>query len=183
MFLRAVRTSALSARLSAPLLAATRTMVVKAGDSLPDVKLYENTPDNGVSIQSLFKGKKGILFGVPGAFTPGCSKTHLPGYVEKFDQLKSKGVDVIACMAVNDPFVMEAWGQKHGANGKIRMLADTRADLTKALGVEMDATPALGNVRCRRFALIIEDNVIKAAQIEEGGGLSCSLAENIMEKL
>lgn len=158
-------------------------MSVKAGDSLPDVKVFEGDPSNGFSIRSVFEGKKGVLFGVPGAFTPGCSKTHLPGYVQRHDELKAKGIDVLACVAVNDPFVMAAWGKDQNTEGKVRMLADTKAELTKALGVELDAADALGNTRCRRFALVVEDNVVKAAQIEEGGALTCSLAENIIDQL
>ncbi|EGD75441.1 peroxiredoxin V protein [Salpingoeca rosetta] len=161
-----------------------RTMAsqVKVGDSLPDIKVSEG-PGNDFSIRSLFDGKKGILFGVPGAFTPGCSRTHLPGYVQRHDDLKAKGYDVLACVAVNDPFVMEAWGKDQKVDGKVRMLSDTCAELTKALGLELDAVERLGNVRCRRFALVIDDNVVKAAQIEEGGAMTCSLAENVIDLL
>merc|ERR1712070_558796 len=108
----------------------SRAMSVKVGDSLPDVKVFENAPDNGFSIRSIFEGKKGVLVGVPGAFTPTCSKSHLPSFVEKRDELKAKGIDVVACMSVNDPFVMEAWGRDQNATDKVRMLADTRAELT-----------------------------------------------------
>eukprot|EP01147_Barroeca_monosierra_P007710 gene7710-9916_t len=171
-----------------------RTMSVKIGDSLPDVKVFENTPANGFSIRSVFEGKKGVLFGVPGAFTPGCSKTHLPGYIQRSDDMKAKGIEVLACIAVNDPFVMEGWGRDQKVDGKVRMLADTKGDLTKALGLELDAVDALGNVRCRRFALLVNDNIVQvlltqqhqfqqAAQLEEGGAMTCSLAENIIDLL
>ena len=91
---------------------------MQAGDALPDVTLFENSPGEKVNLRDLFAGKKGILFGVPGAFTPGCSKTHLPGYVENYDKLKAAGAEVVACVAVNDPFAMAAWGEVHGAGGK-----------------------------------------------------------------
>merc|ERR1711875_198991 len=107
------------------------TMVV-VGDKMPSVSLAENNPDSKVDISELCAGKKIVIFGVPGAFTPGCSKTHLPGYVEKADEIKSHGVDLIVCLAVNDPFVMAAWGQAHKADGKIMMLADTSAEFAKA---------------------------------------------------
>merc|ERR1719347_1323594 len=102
---------------------------------------------NKVNLAELCKGKKVVVFGVPGAFTPGCSKTHLPGYVSKADEIKGKGVDEIVCLAVNDPFVMEAWGQNQNATGKVRMLADTGATLTKALELDLDLSAVLGSVR------------------------------------
>lgn len=110
------------------------SMPIKAGDKLPNVDLFEGSPANKVNASQLFAGKKGVLFAVPGAFTPGCSKTHLPGYVEQADAIKAKGVDVIACVAINDPFVMEAWGKDQGADGKVTMLADTSGAFTKAVG-------------------------------------------------
>ena len=113
---------------------------VAVGDKLPSVVLYENSPDGKVELVSLCAGKKVVIFGVPGAFTPGCSKTHLPGYVAAAADLKAGGVDEIVCVSVNDPFVMEAWGKDQSAGGKVRMLADTTADLTKALGLELDLT-------------------------------------------
>ena len=120
---------------------------IAVGDKLPNVVLYENSPDGKVELVPLCAGKKVVIFGVPGAFTPGCSNTHLPGYVAAADKLKTKGVDEIVCVSVNDPFVMEAWGKDQSAGGKVRMLADTTADLTKALGLELDLTAVLGNVR------------------------------------
>ena len=121
---------------------------IAVGDKLPNVVLYENSPDGKVELVPLCAGKKVVIFGVPGAFTPGCSNTHLPGYVAAADKLKTKGVDEIVCVSVNDPFVMEAWGKDQSAGGKVRMLADTTADLTKALGLELDCHIAvLGNVR------------------------------------
>ena len=104
-----------------------------------------------MNLSELCAGKKVVVFGVPGAFTPGCSKTHLPGYVARAEELKGKGVDEIVCVAVNDPFVMEAWGKARGAEGKVRMLADAGCQLTRALGLEFDLTDVLGAVRCKRW--------------------------------
>jgi peroxiredoxin 5 len=121
---------------------------------------------------------------VPGSWTPGCSATHLPGYVANAEKIKAKGVDEIVCLSVNDPFVHSAWGKAHGADGKVRMLADTNADLTKALGVEIDLTKALGSVRSKRYSAIIEDGVFKTFNVEpDGTGLTCSLAEPILKDL
>jgi len=159
-------------------------MVIKIGDKLPAVTLFEGDPGTKIEVPDLFAGKKGILFGVPGAFTPGCSKTHLPGYVGKADEIKGNGIDVIACVSVNDPFVMGAWGQAHKADGKVMMLADTKADFARATGLEVDLKDVLGTVRCKRFAMIIEDGVVKDLQIEpDGTGMTCSLVENIITKL
>lgn len=130
-----------------------------------------------------FKGKKGVLFGVPGAFTPGCSKTHLPGYVANYEKLKAAGAEVVACVAVNDVFVQDAWGREHGAEGKVRMLADPRAELAKALDIELDLTDLLGSKRLTRFSAVIEDGVIKTFNLEEGGALACSLAPDIIKQL
>ncbi|ELU12078.1 hypothetical protein CAPTEDRAFT_147986 [Capitella teleta] len=144
----------------------------------------EGTPSDKVSLSDLFKGKKGIVFAVPGAFTPGCSKTHLPGYVEMFDQLKAKGAEVIACVAVNDPFVMAAWGKAHNAEGKIRMLADPAGEFTKAVDMEIDLSSALGNVRSQRYSLVIEDGKVTHVNAEpDGKGLTCSLVNEVVSQL
>eukprot|EP01097_Dermamoeba_algensis_P002841 TRINITY_DN2127_c0_g1_i1.p1 TRINITY_DN2127_c0_g1~~TRINITY_DN2127_c0_g1_i1.p1 ORF type:complete len:184 (-),score=49.97 TRINITY_DN2127_c0_g1_i1:42-524(-) len=157
---------------------------VKVGDRVPSVTLYENTPANGVNLDELLKGKKVVIFAVPGAFTPGCSRTHLPGYIRDYDLLKKKGVDEIVCVSVNDPFVMHAWGEVNQVGNKIRMLADTTAELTKALGVELDATKGLGNIRSKRYSMIVEDGVIKAFNLEpDGGGLTCSLSNELLSLL
>ena len=158
---------------------------MQIGDSLPDTQLDELVGGEiqKVTLPELFKGKKGIVFGVPGAFTPGCSKTHLPGYIADYDKLKEAGAEIIVCISVNDPFVTGAWGDAHGAEGKVRMLADPRAELTKALGFEFDASGALGNVRCRRFSAVVDDNVLKSVNLEEGGGMTCSLANQILDQL
>jgi len=159
-------------------------MVIKIGDKLPAVALFEGDPGTKIQMPDLFVGKRGILFGVPGAFTPGCSKTHLPGYVGKADEIKGNGIDLIVCVSVNDPFVMGAWGQAHKADGKVMMLADTKADFARATGLDVDLKDVLGSVRCKRFAMIIDDGIVKDLQIEpDGTGMTCSLVENMMTKL
>jgi len=157
---------------------------IKEGDQFPNVKLYENLPTNVVNTEDILKGKKVIVFGVPGAYTPGCSKTHLPGYVSDYQKFKDKGVDSIVCVAVNDPFVMEAWGISHNVEDKVRMLADTHGDLAKALGIVLDAEGMLGNKRMKRFSMIVEDGIVKVFNLEpDGGGLTCSLSNNLLSKL
>eukprot|EP00929_Paragymnodinium_shiwhaense_P108177 TRINITY_DN74502_c0_g1_i1.p2 TRINITY_DN74502_c0_g1~~TRINITY_DN74502_c0_g1_i1.p2 ORF type:complete len:195 (+),score=78.32 TRINITY_DN74502_c0_g1_i1:61-645(+) len=145
--------------------APTRSLVARRaaeGDALPSVDVDEGKPGETVNIAELYKGKKGILFAVPGAFTPTCSEKHLPGYLEQAEELKAAGAEVIACVSVNDPFVMAAWGKQQEAESKgIRMLADTKTELTKALDMELDATSKLGNIRSQRYAMLIEDGKIK----------------------
>merc|ERR1719153_1334186 len=154
---------------------------VAVGDKIPSVDLFEGSPENKVNLADLCAGKKVVVFGVPGAFTPGCSKTHLPGYVSRAEELKGKGVDEIVCVAVNDPFVMEAWGKDQGAEGKVRMLADTCGDLTKALELELDLSAVLGNVRSKRFSMVVEDGKVTKLNVEpDGTGLTCSLADRII---
>jgi len=172
---------------------ATRTLVtscicnapVKPGDKIPSEPVFEGSPANKVNLAELFgKSKKGILFAVPGAFTPTCSKSHLPGFVEKADALKAKGVDLIVCVSVNDPFVMEAWGKAHNATGKIRMLADPSGAFTKAIDMELDLSKVLGNIRSKRYSLVIENGVVKKANIEpDGAGATCSLAPEILNQV
>ncbi|CAL1170498.1 unnamed protein product [Cladocopium goreaui] len=146
------------------------------GDSLPSIEVDEGKPGEVVNVAELFKGtdaighfanagaassgKKGVLFAVPGAFTPTCSEKHLPGYIEKAEDLKAAGAEVVACVSVNDAFVMKAWGQQQKAEGKVRMLADAKCELTKALGMELDASAKLGNIRSERYAMIIDDGKI-----------------------
>lgn len=132
----------------------------------------------------LFKGKKVVLFSVPGAFTPACSATHLPGFVAQADAIKAKGVDTIACMAVNDVFVMSAWGNEHGAGDKVQMLADGNADYTKALGLELDASGFGMGTRGERFALVVEDGVVKQVHREAAASdVKASSAENVLANL
>jgi 2-Cys peroxiredoxin 5 len=153
---------------------------IKAGDAVPSVDLFEGAPDKKVNLAELTKSGKHIVFGVPGAFTPGCSKTHLPGYVSSAEKLKASGIKEIVCVAVNDPFVMAAWGENQNASGKVRMLADTTGALAKALDLELDLSAVLGSVRCKRFSLVIEDGKVTEANLEpDGTGLTCSLADKI----
>lgn len=158
---------------------------IKPGDKLPSVPVFENSPANKVNLAELFgQAKKGIIFGVPGAFTPGCTKTHLPGFVENAAALKAKGVDIIACVSVNDPFVMEAWGQLQKATGKIRMFADPSGAFTKAMDMELDLSGALGTIRSKRYSVLIEKGVVKKVNVEpDGAGLTCSLAPEILKQV
>jgi len=159
----------------------TRMAPVAVGDKIPSVNLFENDPGTKVNLSEVCAGKKVVVFGVPGAFTPGCSKTHLPGYVSRAGELKGAGVDEIVCVSVNDPFVMAAWGKDQNADGKVRMLADTSAELTKALELELDLSAVLGSVRSKRFSMLVEDGTISKLNVEpDNTGLTCSLAENII---
>ena len=158
--------------------------LVKIWDKLPNVKLFENTPDNIINTEQLLVGKRVVIFGVPGAFTPGCSKTHLPGYVQDFEKYKNKGIDIIACVSVNDPFVMQAWGEAHNVGDKIRMLADTHGDLSRELGVVLDSEPFFGHKRMQRFSMVINDGTVELFNIEaDGTGLTCSLSNGILNKI
>lgn len=158
-------------------------MSIEPGQSVPSATLHEGSPANTVDPAKIFAKGKHLLFAVPGAFTPGCSKTHLPGYIADYDALKAKGVDSIACLGVNDAFVMAAWGEAQGATGKIRMLADPLAEFTKAIGLDVDAA-VLGGTRSKRYAMVIEDGKVTHLQVEpDGFGLSCSLAPSIAEVL
>ncbi|MCX8072543.1 MAG: peroxiredoxin [Candidatus Binatia bacterium] len=161
-------------------------MAIKVGDRLPlHLKLKEMT-DNGprdVSLEEIFKGKKVVLFAVPGAFTPTCSAKHLPGFIEKADEIKAKGVDEIVCIAVNDAFVMGAWGKASGATGKVRLLADGNAEFTKAVGLELDASGFGMGLRSQRYAMIVEDGVVRELLVEPGPGLSVSSADSVLAKL
>ncbi|XP_066501688.1 peroxiredoxin-5, mitochondrial [Hoplias malabaricus] len=165
----------------------TANMPIKVGESLPAVEVQEGSPDQKVSMDQVFKGKKGVLFAVPGAFTPGCSKTHLPGFVEEADKLHSKGVQEVVCISVNDAFVMAAWGKEHGTGGKVRMLADPTGAFTAAVDLFLEKEEliqVLGNKRSKRYAMLVEDGVVKKLNVEpDGTGLTCSLASNILSEL
>ncbi len=159
-------------------------MSISVGDRLPSINLHETSPRDLVDAASLFATGKGIVFAVPGAFTPGCSKTHLPGYIADAEAFQAKGIDGIVCVAVNDAFVMQAWGEAQGAGGKVRMLADPAAAFTKAVGLDVDATGALGGVRSKRYAMVIENGVVTHLDVEpDGFGLSCSLSNALMDIL
>ncbi|XP_030373798.1 peroxiredoxin-5, mitochondrial [Scaptodrosophila lebanonensis] len=161
----------------------TVAAMVKVGDKLPSVDLFEDSPANKINSSELTSSKRVIIFGVPGAYTPGCSKTHLPGYVANADALKKEqGIDEIVCVSVNDPFVMSAWGKEHNATGKVRLLADPAAAFAKALDVTIDLPP-LGGVRSKRYSMVVENCEVKELNVEpDGTGLSCSLAQNIGKK-
>jgi peroxiredoxin (alkyl hydroperoxide reductase subunit C) len=160
-------------------------MAIQVGDTLPEGRFTVMNADGpgSDSIDDIFGGKKVVLFSVPGAFTPTCSKDHLPGFIEQADALKAKGVDTIACMAVNDVFVMDAWCQQSGAAGKVAMLADGSGVYTKALGLQLDLSDRGLGVRSMRFALVIDDKVVTQAFIEEGGAFEVSSAENVLANL
>ncbi|WP_217517677.1 peroxiredoxin [Vibrio metschnikovii] len=157
--------------------------MIKQGQSLPAATLSQLTADGMVNhnVQELFAGKKVVLFAVPGAFTPTCSEAHLPGYVVHADTFKAKGVDLIACVAVNDAFVMKAWGEVQNAS-ELLMLADGDASFTKALGLEMD-TAGFGGIRSQRYAMIIEDGVVTTLNVEEAKTFEASKAETLLALL
>ena len=159
-------------------------MTIKVGDKIPSATLTQMTAEGPkpITTDELFKGKKVVLFAVPGAFTPTCSQKHLPGFVENADALKAKGVSTIACVAVNDPFVMGAWGKDQGAGGKVRMLADGNGELAKALGLELDASGFGMGKRSKRYAIIANDGKVEQVLVDESG-LKESSAESVLSKL
>ena len=160
-------------------------MAISAGEKVPSVDVMmatENGPEKA-NAADILGGGKVALFSVPGAFTPTCSAKHLPGFVEKADELKAKGVDKIVCVSVNDAFVMDAWGKAHNVDGKVEMMADGNGDLARALDLTMDGTGFGLGERSQRFAAIIEGGVIKDIFVEEPGAFEVSSAEYILGKL
>ena len=160
-------------------------MSIKVGERMPEGKfktMSESGPKD-LSTGELFNGKKVVLFSVPGAFTPTCDAKHLPGYLGQFDALKSKGIDTVACMAVNDVFVMNAWGKASNVGGKVLMLADGNGDYSRALGLEMDGKGFGMGMRGQRFAIVVEDGVAKQVNIEAPGQFKVSAAEFILGQL
>jgi peroxiredoxin (alkyl hydroperoxide reductase subunit C) len=160
-------------------------MTIKVGDAIPSMKLMMATPDGPkeVTTEELFRGKKAVLFGVPGAFTPTCSIKHLPGYVQNAEAFAGRGVETVACVAVNDPFVMEAWARQQEAMGKVIMLADGSGTFTRAMGLELDLTARGMGVRSQRFALVAEDMKVTHLAIEPPGGFEASRAEAVLQLL
>jgi len=160
-------------------------MTIKVGDTIPSMKLMMATPEGPkeTSTDEIFKGKKVVLFAVPGAFTPTCSNRHLPGFVENADAFRAKGVDTIACIAVNDVFVMGAWGRQQGADGKLTMLADGSGAFAKAMGLELDLVGRGMGVRSQRYALTAQDGKVMYLAIEQPGGFEVSKAEEILGHL
>ncbi len=167
-------------------------MTIKVGDQLPSGVLNEfidvekegcSIGPNAFKVEDLVRGKKIVIFGLPGAFTPTCSAKHVPGYVAHHDALVKNGVNEIWCLAVNDAFVMGAWGKDQKATGKVRMMADGSADYTKALGLELDLTARGMGMRCQRFSMLVEDGVVKTLNIEGPGKFEVSDAESMLGQL
>ena len=160
-------------------------MTIKVGDRMPSGEfgvMQDNSPGK-ISTDDLFGGKKVILISVPGAFTPTCSLNHLPGYVKNADQMMQKGVDTIACMAVNDVFVMNAWGKDRQVGDKVKMLADGNGEYTRKLGLEMDGSKFGLGTRGQRFAMVVDDGVVTHLAVEEPGKFEVSKAEAILASL
>jgi len=159
-------------------------MAIQVGDKIPSCTLKTMGAEGpeDITTDAIFGGKKVVMFAVPGAFTPGCSMTHLPGYVVNADKIKAKGVDTIACVSVNDAFVMDAWGKAQNAE-ELLMLADGNCDLTKALGLELDGSGFGLGSRSQRYSMIVDDGVISALNVEPNPGVDVSTAENILAVL
>ena len=158
-------------------------MTLQIGDRIPETTLKRIREGvETIDTPTLFTGRKAVLFAVPGAFTPTCSERHLPGFVEHFDQFRERGIEV-ACMAVNDPFVMQAWGESQHVPAGMRMLADGNADFTRALGLEMDASGYGMGTRSKRFALYAEDGVVRELFVEAPGEFRVSSAEHVLAHL
>tara|TARA_B100001175_G_scaffold155049_1_gene131379 strand:- start:1280 stop:1762 length:483 start_codon:yes stop_codon:yes gene_type:complete len=160
-------------------------MTIQVGDTLPSINLTTMTAEGPkpVSMTELSAGKKVVLFAVPGAFTPTCSVQHLPGFLEKNNNLKEKGVDIIACVSVNDPFVMSAWGADRQVGEDVLMLSDGNGEFTAAIGLEMDGSGFGLGTRSQRYAMVIDDGVVSALNVESGPGLDVSSAETILAQL
>ena len=167
-------------------------MTIKVGDKLPDGTLSEfievegngcTVGPNEFKIDALTKGKKVVIFGLPGAFTPTCSAKHVPSYIANYDKLKAKGVDDIICMSVNDAFVMGAWARDQDSGGKVRMMGDGSAAYTKALGLEFDLSARGLGVRCQRFSMLVDDGIVKTLNVEAAGKYEVSGAETILHQL
>ena len=159
-------------------------MPANVGDNFPS-KVFLSKNNEGIKevrTEEYFKSKKVVLFALPGAFTPTCSAKHLPGYIKFYQEIKDKGVDIIACMAVNDPHVMHAWGIANEVEGKIDMLSDSDCSVSMSLGLDMNFGRIMGH-RSRRFAMIVDDNLIKKSFVEEVGAFEVSTAENILKNL
>ena len=164
-------------------------MTIKVGDHLPEATLTEfietetagcTLGPNAFKVSELVKGKKVLMFALPGAYTPTCSAKHVPSYVEHFDAIKAKGVDEIWCVSVNDAFVMGAWGREQQATGKVRMMGDGSAEFTKAMGLELDLIARGMGVRSQRYAAYVVDGVVKVLHVEQGGGYAVSDAASML---
>jgi glutaredoxin/glutathione-dependent peroxiredoxin len=160
-------------------------MTIEVGAKIPSVKIKQKTPEGvkDVSTDEYFSGKKVVLFALPGAFTPTCSAKHLPGFIERHPELKAKGVDKVACLSVNDAFVMEAWGKAQGAEGKVDMLADGNGDFTRAVGLELDASGYGMGKRSKRYAMVVDNGVVKSIAVEQPGAFEVSSADAVLKNL
>ncbi len=160
-------------------------MTIKVGDKIPSATLYRmgDKGPEAVTTDELFSKKKVVLFGLPGAFTPTCSAKHVPGFLQSADKFTAKGVDTIACVSVNDAFVMGAWAKDQGTGNKVQMLGDGSAELTKKMGIELDLSGRGLGVRSRRFSMLVDDGVVKKLNLEEGGGLEISGAETLLGQI
>ena len=160
-------------------------MAIQVGGKVPGTTLQHMTAEGpaDISTDELFAGKKVVLFALPGAFTPTCSAKHLPGFVQQAEAIKAKGVDTIACLSVNDAFVMGAWGKDQGVGDTVLMLADGSAELTKALGLELDLGSRGFGLRSQRYAMIVDDGVVTALNVEASGEFKVSSADAILEAL
>ena len=160
-------------------------MTIKVGDKVPDVTVSQATAEGPKPVKTgeFFAGKTVALFALPGAFTPTCSAKHLPGFKQLGPDLKAKGVDVIACLSVNDAFVMKAWGENQGTQGEILMLADPAGDFTKAIGLEMDASKFGLGLRSQRYSMIVDDGVVTELNIEAPGEFKVSAADYMLAQL
>jgi glutaredoxin/glutathione-dependent peroxiredoxin len=161
-------------------------MTISVGDKLPSVTLRQVTPEGPkeISTDDFFRGKKVALFAVPGAFTPACSQRHLPGFVDKAADIKAKGVDEIACVAVNDAAVMGAWGKSQNTDGKVTMLADGSGDFARALGLELDLTRGGLGIRSKRYSMLVDNGVVKSLNVEQQPGqVDASSAEAMLRAL
>ncbi len=160
-------------------------MTIQVGDAIPSATLNIMTADGpgAITTDDIFKGKTVALFGLPGAFTPTCSAQHLPGFIANADALKAKGVDSIVCLAVNDVFVMGAWGKDQNVGDKVMLVADGSAAFTKAAGLELDLTEKGLGLRCQRFSMVVDDGLVKSLSIDPAGTFEATSAEKILEQL
>jgi peroxiredoxin len=157
-------------------------MVIAVGDRLPDATFRVMTPDGPVTrnVDDIFAGKRVVLFAVPGAFTPTCSNSHLPGFLANIDGFKAKGIDAVACTAVNDVFVLDAWAKSTGASDKVTFLSDGNGLFARALGLEHDGTPSGLGTRSKRYAMLVEDGVVKALNVEDVAGKAEKSAADVL---
>jgi glutaredoxin/glutathione-dependent peroxiredoxin len=165
--------------------------MIKIGDQLPEATLSESLEfgdacpksPSPVQIGEATRGKRIVIFGLPGAYTPTCSSKHVPGYLARLDELKQRGIDEVWCVSVNDGYVMAAWGKDQGAIGKLRMLGDGSADLTRKLGLEVDLTSAGMGLRCKRFSLLVENGTVKQLNVEQPGKFEVSDADTMLKQV